>query len=297
MENIRRVTAHLAGKTAAGPEAARRMLTLVPALDGKPFHRDAAGNWWRAFPFIERAHAVDVVETPAQAFAAAQAFGRFQKLLVDLPAPRLPDTIPDFHHTPKRLAALEKAIAADARNRAAAVKLEIEFALRHQAIFHVLLDAHLLERVTHNDTKINNVLLDDATGEGVCVIDLDTVMPGLALYDFGDMVRSMTNPSAEGGRELARVEMRFLVFEALLRGYLSEAAEFLTPAEKQLLPVSGQVITFELGLRFLADHLAGDAYFKVRREGENLGRARVQFALFESLRRQEPAMDRLVALV
>jgi Ser/Thr protein kinase RdoA (MazF antagonist) len=294
MENIRRVTAHLGQKIAGQPDAARRVLTLVPALDGQPFYRDAAGNWWRMFPFIEGTRAVEVVASPAQAFAAAQAFGQFQKLLADLPAPRLHDTIPDFHHTPKRFAALEKAVAADACNRAAQAKPEIEFARRHQAVCHDLLDAQLPERVTHNDTKINNVLLDEATGEGVCVIDLDTVMPGLALYDFGDMVRSMTNPAAEGERDLAKVEMQFPVFEALLRGYLSSAAEFLTPAEKSFLPVAGQVITFELGLRFLADFLAGDAYFKVSREGENLDRCRVQFKLFESIRRQESAMNRLV---
>jgi Ser/Thr protein kinase RdoA (MazF antagonist) len=286
MENIHRVTTHLTGKNS-------RTLTLVPARDGKSFHCDAAGNWWRVFPFIERTRAVDVVESPAQAFAAAKAFGAFQKQLADLPTPRLHETIPDFHHTPKRFSALEKTVAADAGNRAAAAKLEIEFALRHQAICGVLLDANLPERVTHNDTKINNVLLDDATGEGVCVIDLDTVMPGFALYDFGDMVRSMTNPAAEGERDLAKVEMQFPVFAALLRGYLA-AADFLTAAEKNLLPVSGQLITFELGLRFLTDFLSGDNYFKVQREGENLDRCRAQFKLFESIRRQESAMSQLV---
>ena len=294
MENIRRVTAHLGQNISGAPDAVRRVLTLVPALDGKPYYRDAAGNWWRVFLFIERTRAVDVVESPAQAFAAAQAFGQFQKLLTDLPAPRLHDTIPDFHHTPKRFAALEKAVAADTGNRAALAKPEIEFALRHQAICGVLLDAQLPERVTHNDTKINNVLLDDATGGGVCVIDLDTVMPGLALYDFGDMVRSMTNPAAENERDLAKVEMQFPMFESLLRGYLSSAADFLTPAEKNLLPVAGQVIAFELGLRFLSDFLAGDTYFKTQRAGENLDRCRVQFKLFESMRRQESSMSKLV---
>ena len=297
MENLQRVTAHLAQKFADQPDAARRALTLVPARDGKCFHRDATGNFWRAFPFIEKTRTVDVVESPAQAFAAAQAFGNFQKLLANLPAPRLHETIPDFHHTPKRLVALEKAVQADACNRAIRAKPEIEFALINQAICHVLLDAKLPERVTHNDTKINNVLLDEATGEGVCVIDLDTVMPGLAPYDFGDMVRSLTNPAAENERDLAKVEMNFATFESLLRGYLSGAAEFLTPAEKNLLPVSGAVIAFELGLRFLTDFLSGDTYFKTRREGENLDRCRAQFKLFESIRRQEPAMRKLVKTI
>jgi Ser/Thr protein kinase RdoA (MazF antagonist) len=297
MENIRRVTAHLGRKIAGAPDALRRVLTLIPALDGKPFYCDAAGNWWRAFLYIERTRAVEVVESPAQAFAAARAFGQFQKLLADLPAPRLHATIPDFHHTPKRFAALEKAVEADTLNRAKSAAAEIEFARRHQAICHILLDAQLPERVTHNDTKINNVLLDEVTGEGVCVIDLDTVMPGLALYDFGDMVRSMTNPAAEGERDLAKVELQFPVFEALLRGYLSSTGDFLTPAEKNLLPVSGAVIAFELGVRFLTDFLNGDAYFKTRRAGENLDRGRAQFKLFESMRRQEAEMSKLVQTV
>ena len=160
---------------------------------------DAEGNYWRAYHFIENARTYDAVESTEQAFQAAKAFGRFQKLLADLPAPRLHDTIPDFHHTPKRFAALEQAIAADAAGRAILAKPEIEFALAHKSITSVLLDANLPERVTHNDTKFNNVMLDDATGEGICVIDLDTVMPGLALYDFGDMVRTTTSP-AQGRR-------------------------------------------------------------------------------------------------
>lgn len=289
MENIQRVTTHLAAKNF-------RALTLVPARNGKSFYCDADGNWWRVFPFIERTRAVDVIESPAQAFAAAQAFGQFQKQLADLPAPRLHDTIPDFHHTPKRFVALEKVIAVDACNRAASAKPEIEFALQNKAISRVLLDANLPERVTHNDTKLNNVLLDIATGEGVCVIDLDTVMPGLALHDFGDMVRSMTNPATEGERNLPKVEMQFPLFAALLRGYLA-AADFLTPTEKNLLPLAGQVITFELGLRFLTDFLSGDTYFKVSRAEENLDRCRAQFKLFESIRQQESAMRALVAAV
>jgi Ser/Thr protein kinase RdoA (MazF antagonist) len=297
MENFQRVTAHLAQKFSGQPDAARRALTLIPARDGKSFCRDAAGNFWRMFPFIERTRTVDVVESPAQAFATAQTFGQFQKMLADLPAPRLHETIPDFHHTPKRFAALENSVATDACNRAASAKPEIKFALRHQAICRVLLDAQLPERVTHNDTKINNVLLDDATGAGVCVIDLDTVMPGLALYDFGDLVRSAANAARENERDLAKVEMSFPIFEALLRGWFSGAGEFLTPAEKNLLPVAGQVIAFELGLRFLTDFLAGDTYFKVQRAGENLDRCRAQFKLFESIRRQEAAMSRLVAAV
>jgi hypothetical protein len=292
MENIQRVTERLAGK--GGRDSSRRVLTLLPTRTGDCCHRDEQGNYWRTYLFIEKARTYDAAESAKQAFQAAQAFGRFQKLLSDLPAPRLHDTIPDFHHTPKRFAALEKAIAEDIVNRAKLAKPDIEFALRRKEMCGVLLDANLPERVTHNDTKFNNVMLDDTTGEGICVIDLDTVMPGLALYDFGDMVRTTTSPTKEDERDLSKVQMQFPMFEALARGYLSAAGEFLTPAEKRFLPFAGKLITFEIGIRFLTDFLAGDTYFKVHREGHNLDRWRTQLKLVESIERQEEAMNRLV---
>ena len=297
MENIARVTAHLAAKIHGETDSFRRVLTLIPARDGRPFYRDESGNHWRVYVFIEKARTFDAVESTAQAFQAAQAFGMFQKLLTDLPAPRLHDTIPDFHHTPKRFAALEKAVSADAVNRAKLAQPEIEFALRRQAITGVLLAANLPERVTHNDTKFNNVMLDDATGRGICVIDLDTVMPGLVLYDVGDMVRTTTSPVKEDERDLSKVTMQFPMFEALMRGYLSSAADFLTPAEKKFLPFSGRLITFEIGLRFLTDFLAGDTYFKVHRDGHNLDRCRTQFKLVESIEQQEEKMNQLVETI
>ena len=295
MENVQRVTEHLAGK--GDRDSSRRVLTLVPTRTGDCCHRDEQGNYWRTYLFIEKARTYDAAESAQQAFQAAQAFGRFQKLLADLPAPRLHDTIPDFHHTPKRFAALEKAIAEDVVNRGKLAKPEIEFALRRKEICSVLLDAKLPERVTHNDTKFNNVMLDDSTGEGICVIDLDTVMPGLALYDFGDMVRTTTSPTKEDERDLSRVQMQFPMFEALARGYLSAAGEFLTPAEKRLLPFAGKLITFEIGIRFLTDFLAGDTYFKVHREGHNLDRWRTQLKLVESIERREEAMNKLVEAI
>ena len=179
-------------------------------------------------------------------------------------------------------------------DRAALAKPEIAFALAHKSITGVLLDADLPERVTHNDTKFNNVLLDDATGEGICVIDLDTVMPGLAAYDFGDMVRTTTSPALEDEQDLSKVSMQFPMFEALVRGYLESAGSFLTETEKQHLAFSGKLITFEIGIRFLTDYLAGDTYFKVHREGHNLDRCRTQFKLVESIEKQEEAMHRLV---
>ncbi len=294
MENIQRVTVHLATQVANEPDSIRRVLRLIPARDGRAWHVDAEDNHWRAYRFIEKARTYDAVESTDQAFQAARAFGQFQQLLASLPAPRLHDTIPDFHHAPKRFKALEDAIAADAAGRAILVKPEIEFALARQSITGVLLEANLPERVTHNDTKFNNVMLDDATGEGICVIDLDTVMPGLAPYDFGDMVRTTTSPAKEDEQDLSKVTMQFPMFEALVRGYLSTADQFLTKAEKDLLAFSGKLITFELGTRFLTDYLMGDTYFKVHRDGHNLDRCRTQFKLIESIEKQEEKMDRLV---
>jgi aminoglycoside phosphotransferase (APT) family kinase protein len=255
---------------------------------------DANGDHWRAYRFIQKARTYEAVESTEQAFQAAKAFGRFQKLLADLPAPRLNDTISDFHHTPKRFAALEQAIASDVAGRATMARPEIEFALVRKSMVGVLLDANLPERVTHNDTKFNNVMLDDATGEGICVIDLDTVMPGLALYDFGDMVRTTTSPVKEDEQDLSKVTMQFPMFEALVRGYLASAGDFLNMEEKQHLAFTGKLITFEQGIRFLTDHLAGDTYYKVHRDGHNLHRCRTQFKLVESIEQQEEQMDRLV---
>ena len=294
MQNIERVTAHLAGQAAGQPDGARRALQLVPAQDGRNWHVDAAGETWRAYRFIENACSYETAASAEQAFQAARAFGRFQQQVASLPPPRLHETIPHFHDTPKRFAALEQAVAADVAGRAALAKPEIEFARSRQSIANVLLSAGLPDRITHNDTKFNNVLLDGATGEAVCVIDLDTVMPGLALYDFGDMVRTTTSPAQEDEQDLSNVTMRFPLFEALVRGYLESAGGFLTPAEKRLLAFSGKLITFETGIRFLADYLAGDTYFKVHREGHNLDRCRTQFKLVESIERQEDRMNRLV---
>jgi Ser/Thr protein kinase RdoA (MazF antagonist) len=294
MQNIERVTTHLSAQLAGNPDRARRALTLVPTRDGSNWHEDAEGETWRAYRYIENARSYETATSVEQAFQAAQAFGRFQQQLSSLPAPRLHETIPDFHHTPKRFAALERAIAADPKGRVALAKPEIEFALAHQAIAGVLLEANLPERITHNDTKFNNVLLDDATGESLCVVDLDTVMPGLALYDFGDMVRTTTSPAEEDEQDLSKVTMQFPLFEALVRGYVSAAGEFLTQSEKIFLAFSGKLITFELGVRFLADHLNGDTYFKIHREGHNLDRCRTQFKLLESIELQEEKMNRLV---
>lgn len=298
MDNVVRVTRHVRSKLNGIRGASRRSLTLVPTLKGNPCHRDDEGNAWRTYVFIEGARTYDAVQTPRQAFEAARAFGLFQKQLVDLPGPRLHDTIPNFHHTPSRFEALEAAIDADSHNRAQQAKPEIEFALAHKDMVGRLVElqarGEIPERVTHNDTKFNNVMIDDETGEGICVVDLDTVMPGLALYDFGDMVRTTTSPTKEDERDLSKVGMDFEMYEALLRGYLETAGEFLNEKEKENLAFSGKLITFEIGLRFLTDHLKGDTYFKIHREGHNLDRCRSQFKLVESIESQEDQMNGLL---
>ena len=297
MENIQRVTSHLAAKVLFEPERDRLVLSLVPARDGPAWHVDSDGNYWRAYRFIEKAHSYDAIETEEQAFEGAKAIGRFQQLLVDLPAPRLHETIKNFHNTPMRFKALEDAIATDLAGRVREAGPEIEFGLSRKAIGSILLEANLPERITHNDTKFNNVLIDDATGQGICVIDLDTVMPGLALHDFGDLVRTATSPVNEDERDLSKVTMRLSMFEAIVRGYLSSAGGFLTKEEKQYLVFSGKLMTFEQGIRFLTDFLSGDAYYKVHRKEQNLDRCRTQFKLMDSIERQEAEMSRIVQCV
>lgn len=293
MENIRRVTEHLSSK--AGDS--RSTLTLVSALDGKTWFCDADGSYWRVYLFIEHAKSYDVLRTGEQAYEAARAFGRFQADLVDLPG-RLVETIPDFHNTPKRITDLEEAVRADVCGRVKTAEPEIEFVLSRKGEAETLIrlnrEGAIPERITHNDTKLNNVLIDSVTGLGKCVIDLDTVMPGLVHYDFGDMVRTGTSPAAEDERDLSKVTMRFPMFEALLRGYCSSAGAFLNPVEFEYLPFSGKLITLEIGTRFLTDYLSGDTYFKTHRAGHNLDRARTQIALVESIEQQ---MDRMNALV
>ena len=192
--------------------------------------------------------------------------------------------------------AFSNALAADVANRGASARAEIEFALAQRDTVGVLLEAGLPERVTHNDTKFNNVMLDTRTGEGICVIDLDTVMPGLVLYDFGDMVRTTTCTAKEDERDLAKIEMQFPLFQALTRGFVASTAGFLTPSERQRLAFSGRLITFEIGLRFLTDYLEGDTYFKVHRPGHNLERCRTQFKLIQSIQAQEDRMQKFVDL-
>jgi Ser/Thr protein kinase RdoA (MazF antagonist) len=301
MENIVRVTRHVRGKLEeeGADEIDRRVLEVIPTLDGVDFLHDEEGLYWRVYQFIERAQTYDVIENTRQAYQAAMAFGRFQQQLADLPGPRLTESVPAFHHTRSRMDTLLKAIEADVGNRAASARAEIEFALRREPMAGQLLDGlargALPERITHNDTKLNNVMIDDRTSEGVCVIDLDTVMPGSSLYDFGDMVRTATNTGAEDETDLSKISSDLTMFEALVKGYLAATRDFLTPAELDLLPLGGKLMTFEVGIRFLADYLEGDVYFKTHRKNHNLDRCRTQFALVQSIEEQEERMHELIA--
>ena len=298
MENVARVTDHILGKIrAAHAETRKRTLRLLHAHDGKPYAFDQRGNCWRAYVFVEHARAYEVLESPEQAFRVAQGFGEFQKQLVDL-KDRLHETIPDFHNTPKRVNALEAAIKADSCGRLKHVMPEVDFVLSRKdecgKLLQLNAEGAIPERITHNDTKANNILIDDLSGEAICVIDLDTVMPGLALYDFGDMVRSGTNPAEEDELDLNRVGMRFDMYEGLYDGFISSAGSFLTEAEKEMLPFSAKLITLEIGMRFLTDYLMGDVYFKTRRPQQNLDRCRTQFKLVESI---EAQMNKMKALL
>jgi len=301
MENIQRVTEHVARRLAVTgiADLTRRTLTLTATKAGAAFHRAADGACWRAYRFIERTRVHALVETPAQAEQAGRAFGEFQRLLADLPPPRLHETIADFHNTPARFEAFDRACAADVCQRVRRATAEIEFARQHRPLADVLLDLQrrgaIPERVVHNDAKITNVLLDEDSGEALCIVDLDTVMPGLSLYDFGDMVRSMTCPAPEDETDLARVEVQPSLFAALARGYVSAAGAFLTAAERAHLVTAGELITLEQGVRFLTDYVAGDTYYKTRHPEHNLERCRAQFNLLQSLQRQEHELSRIVA--
>lgn len=289
MENITRVTRHIAMKQEASgvAEPQRRALNLIPTRTAGLFWLDDCGRAWRAFDYIAGTMARQVVTRPGEAEAVGRAFAAFQAQLIDLPAPPLHEILPGFHDTPTRLAALRAATNADQCGRAPGCAAELLAIERHAGLAQALAEpwrsGRLPTRVVHNDAKINNVLFDALTGEVLCIVDLDTVMPGLALHDFGDMVRSMACVAAEDETDLSRLVIRHDILAALTRGYLSAAQAFLTSEEIVKLPLSGAVITFEQAVRFLTDHLRGDVYYRVSRPDHNLDRARNQLALLEGL--------------
>ena len=301
MDNIVRVTEHIANKLEIQgvDDISRRVLKVIPVTDGQSYHKDDCGNYWRVFNFIENASTYDCAQSLDQACQAGRAFGQFQNHLADLQGPPLYETIPDFHNGPKRFKAFTLALEKDCRSRASKAKKEIDFMLGHNWIFNTV--AELTEqgslpiRVTHNDTKMNNIMFDDTTGEGLCVIDLDTVMPGLSLYDFGDIVRTMISDVEEDETDLSKIAIDLPRFEAIVRGYISTAGEFLNETECQNLFLAGMMMTLIHGTRFLTDYLEGDTYYKIQRPSHNLDRCRVQFNLIEQMLGHEDQMKAITA--
>lgn len=299
MENIVGVTSWLKKKIIEnGGEPERETLNLVPTKDGKAFYVDCDGEYWRAYLFIEGATTYDQVEKKEDFYQSAVAFGHFQGLLADYPAETLHETIVDFHNTVDRFAKFKKAVEEDVCGRAKDVQKEIQFVLDREKLAHVLCDM-LAEkkiplRVTHNDTKLNNIMIDDVTGKAICVIDLDTVMPGLAVNDFGDSIRFGASTGAEDEKDLSKVSCDLELFELYTKGFIEGCQGSLTDAELDMLPMGAMTMTFECGMRFLTDYLEGDHYFKVHREGHNLDRCRTQFKLVKDMEEKEEKMKEIV---
>lgn len=308
IENILRVTRHQRAQlVAAGAvDIDRRVLTLLPRRDARPgdapaafLVADRAGGQWRMYRWIEGTRCELVVRGPADVEAAGRAFGAFQRGLADGRGPRLHETLPHFHDTPRRLAALEAAVARDVCGRVREVREELDFIAARRALADALLalqrDGRIPERIAHHDAKLSNVLFDERTGAALCVVDLDTVMPGLSLYDFGDMARSMTCTASEDEPDASKVRAETELFSALVRGYLAEAGVFLRPAERGRLVAAAKLITFEQAVRFLGDYVAGDVYYATSRARQNLDRARAQMALLESMEGVEGEWERIAA--
>ncbi|MBQ7124746.1 MAG: aminoglycoside phosphotransferase family protein [Clostridia bacterium] len=276
----------------------RGTLTVIPTIDDKLFYRDDNGKCYRAYKFVENTVSLQSVENAEQFESLARTFGNFQNQLSDFDASKLVETIPDFHNTKKRYEALEAAINEDKVGRAASVAEEIGFARGRKEdaglLIGMLQRGNLPLRVTHNDTKLNNVLFDAVSGEAVCVIDLDTVMPGLVHYDFGDSIRFGASTAAEDEKDLSKVEMDISLFEAYARGFLSSCGSKLTENEIKYLPFSAKLLTYECGIRFLADYLNGDTYFKIHYAEQNLDRCRTQFKLVYDMEKKMDEMEKIV---
>lgn len=293
MENVVGVTNFLKDKVEEDGT-----LTVIPTLDGKNYYLDEFGNYWRVYKFIENATAYDKIENDNDFYTCGLSFGEFQQLLAEYPAEKLHETIVNFHNTPSRFADFKKALAEDKMGRAKDVQAEIDFVLAREckadAITSKLESGEIPYRVTHNDTKLNNILIDNATGKAKCVIDLDTIMPGAAAYDFGDSIRFGASTGAEDETDLSKVSVSTHLFEVFAKGYLSTANKFLTPAEKDSLVTGAYLMTLECGVRFLADYLNGDVYFKIHRENHNLDRCRTQFKLVADMEEKEAELRAIV---
>ncbi len=294
MRNVIQVTEHIRRKV----EDPRRVLRLVPAADGSMYILQEGNRLWRVYEYVTGSICLDQAEGPGDFRQAGKAFGTFQQQMSDFPAERLTEVIPDFHNTPKRYQAFHRAVEKDSRNRAAGVREEISFFLEREAsagkLVGLLEAGELPLRVTHNDTKLNNVMLDEATREPLCIIDLDTVMPGLAAYDFGDAIRFGASEAAEDETDLSKVRMSLELFQAFSEGFLSVCGSSLTPAERETLADGARLMTLECGMRFLTDYLQGDTYFHIARPNHNLDRARTQIAL---VRDMEDKWDRMQSII
>lgn len=299
MENIMNVTSFLRKKIAEqGGDPERETLNVLPARNGLPYFVDSAGEYWRAYRYITGTTSFDRVERPEDFYESAVAFGNFQRLLSDYPAATLHETIPGFHDTEARFRTFQEAVKKDVRSRAGSVQKEIEFVLAREelaGVFNRLQAADEIPlRVTHNDTKLNNLLIDNKTRKAICVIDLDTVMPGLAMNDFGDSIRFGASTAAEDEQDLSKVSCDLTLYEMYVKGFLEGCAGQLTHQEILLLPMGAKLMTFECGIRFLTDYLEGDHYYKIRREHHNLDRCRTQFRLVEDMEKKWDTMNLII---
>lgn len=290
MENIVRVTNHLQSKIkAAGGDIYREALSVVQT-NGLDYFVDSEDEYWRVYHFIEGATCYDQVRSADDFYESAVSFGSFQKYLSDFDATLLHETIPGFHDTKKRFAKFEEVLKKDPLGRAESAKDEIDFVLANTDLVSVLGD--LLEkgelplRVTHNDTKLNNIMIDDKTGKGICVIDLDTVMPGLSVNDFGDSIRFGANTAKEDETDLSKVSLNLDLYNTYVKGFIDGCGGALTKKEIEMLPMGAMVMTYECGMRFLTDYIEGDVYFHVARPTHNLDRARTQFELIKDMKRK-----------
>jgi Ser/Thr protein kinase RdoA (MazF antagonist) len=300
MDNVEAVTMHIANRLREQGIHNPSMVApvLLPTLNGRLFARDDSGAYWRIFHFIESGAVFNTVRDVHHAYEVGRGLGKFQALLADMEPAKLHDTLPGFHHTPRYLSDYDKALKEDVKQRAADVRTEAAFVSPRRFLAPLLADLRtsglIPLRVVHNDPKVNNIMIHTATGAALCMLDLDTVMPGIVPVDFGDCVRSAANPAGEDAHDLEAVGIDLSFFEAIASGYLREAGGFLIPTEIKALPLSVKVITFELGLRFLADYLRGDTYFKIKYPAHNLDRARVQFRLLHRIESTEEQMTSLV---
>ncbi len=299
MENILGVTTFLKKKIAeAGGDELRETLTVLSARNGKPFYRDSQGEYWRMYYLIEDAVSYDRVERDEDFYESALAFGNFQQLLADYPAETLHETIPGFHDTKARYQVFLEAVEADVCGRAKNAAEEIEFFKSRKETACVLGDllaqGKMPLRVTHNDTKLNNIMMDNETRKGICVIDLDTVMPGLAVNDFGDAIRFGASTGDEDEKDLSKVSCDLRLFRIYTEGFLKGCKGNLTDMEVAMLPMGAKVMTYENGIRFLTDYLQGDTYFKIHREGHNLDRCRTQMKLVADMEKKWKELEEIV---